>query len=145
MKIDRDQIGEGQLSEEQEIYRENILDHYKHPHNFGALLHYSFKHRELNPLCGDEIELFVALEEGRVENVGFRGKGCAISQACMSMLSEEIKKKNLGEVKETQQDDILKMLGIRVGVVRMKCALLPLKTLHRGIEAFENNGKNTTH
>ncbi len=129
--IDRKEIGEGMLTEEQEIYRENILDHYKNPRNAGVLSTYSCRHRELNPLCGDELEVFLSLnQQQRVHNIKFTGVGCAISQAAMSMLTEEVKGKSLEDVKKISPQDVLEMLGIPVGVVRMKCALLCLKTLH---------------
>ncbi|GEM_PF-2359592 len=132
----------GQLKEEDEIYKENILDHYKHPHNAGILVEYSFKHKELNPLCGDTIEIFVKLDENNVKSVSFIGNGCAISQASASMLTDYIKNKSLKEVTEIKRDVILEMLGIKIGVVRMKCALLSLKTLLKGIDKLagvENN------
>ena len=131
----------GQLSEEEEIYKENILDHYRNPHNAGILTNYSFKHRELNPLCGDQIELFVRFNENKIIAVSFIGNGCAISQASASMLTDYIKGKQLDEVKNIKRDKILEMLGIKIGVVRMKCALLSLKTLLKGIDklsGFEN-------
>lgn len=132
--IDRDQIGEGSLTEEQEIYRENILDHYKHPHNAGVLEKCSHHHRELNPLCGDEIEVFLKVNGTNiVEEVAFLGKGCAISQASMSMLTEKIKHLPVDQVKHITREDVMEMLGIPLGVVRMKCALLGLKTIHNSL------------
>ena len=138
MLIDPNQITEGELSEEEEIYKENILDHFKHPRNTGMLEEYTIRHREFNPLCGDQIELFVRLDTyKKCEGVRFCGKGCAISQASVSMLTESLKNKSVEELKKITREDILAMLGIPVGVVRMKCALLSLKTLHRGIEEWE--------
>ncbi len=132
--INRNQIGEGPLTEEQEIYRENILDHYKHPRHTGVLKEYSHRHRELNPLCGDEIEVFLKLNGTQiVEEVAFVGKGCAISQASMSMLTEKITHLPVEHVKQMTNDDVLEMLGIPIGVVRMKCALLGLKTIHNSL------------
>ena len=132
--IDRHAVGEGVLTEEEEIYRENILDHYKHPHNAGALKYYTLKHRELNPLCGDEIELFVKLDQEKIEDVAFIGHGCAISQASASMLTDFIRGKKLADLKKMNKQDILDMLGIPIGLVRMKCALLSLTTLHKALE-----------
>ena len=127
--IDRNQIGEGSLTEEQEIYRENILDHYKRPRNVGTIKQCSFTHRELNPLCGDELELCLDVKDGSVVHVLFSGVGCAISQAAMSMLTEKIKGKSVHELQKITPQDIVYMLGIPIGLVRMKCALLCLKTL----------------
>lgn len=132
--IDGNAVGESVLTEEEQIYRENILDHYKHPHNAGALKQYTLKHRELNPLCGDEIELFVKVDKEKVEDVAFVGHGCAISQASASMLTDVIKGKKLADLKKMNKQDILDMLGIPIGLVRMKCALLSLTTLHKALE-----------
>jgi nitrogen fixation NifU-like protein len=132
--INKKQIGEGQLTEEQEIYRENILDHYKHPRNVGAIKNCLHQHRELNPLCGDELELFLEVENNKIVKVFFSGAGCAISQAAMSMLTEKIKGMGVEEAMKLQSEDIVDMLGIPIGVVRMKCALLCLKTLHGSLK-----------
>ena len=132
---EKNQIGDGVLNEEQEIYRENILDHYKHPQNMGMLDDYSFRHRELNPLCGDEIEVFIKTDDNkRVIDVKFMGQGCAISQAAIDMLSEKIKQKSVSEVKTMTGEMVMEMLGIPLSVVRMKCALLSLKTIHKSLE-----------
>ena len=133
--IDPAQIGEG--TEEEEIYKENILDHYRHPHNAGVLTDYTIRHHELNPLCGDQIELFIKLNGCRCCDVSFCGKGCAISQASVSLLTDILKNKSIEEMKKITGEDILQMLGIRIGVVRMKCALLSLKALHKGIQKWE--------
>ncbi len=125
------------ITEEDDIYRENILDHYRNPHNAGILQEYTIRHCELNPLCGDQIELFLRFDGCKCCDVRFCGKGCAISQAAMSMLTEAIKNKSVEELKKISKDDILNMLGIQVGIVRMKCALLSLKTLHNGIQQWE--------
>jgi len=132
--IDKNEVGDGMLTEEQEIYRENILDHYKHPHNAGVLNKCSHRHRELNPLCGDEIEVFLRVNgTSTIKDVKFTGKGCAISQASMSMLTEKIKQQPVNAVKQMTKDDVLKMLGIPIGVVRMNCALLGLKAVHKSL------------
>jgi len=125
---------------EDDIYRENILDHYKNPRNFGELEPCSFSHYELNPVCGDMIRLFVNIEKEKVEDVKFKGNGCAISMAATSMLTEKLKGKSLGEVKKLNKEDIMEMLGIELGIVRMKCGLLCLNTLVKGISEME--GKN---
>ena len=131
--INRDQIGEGTLTEEQEIYRENILDHYKYPRNAGMLNTHTHHRRELNPLCGDELEVFLQVDEERIREVKFQGKGCAISQASMSMLTDTLKNKSLKDTLALTKEDIVNMLGIPIGVVRMKCALLGLKAVHNSL------------
>lgn len=115
---------------EENIYMENILDHYKHPHNAGRLEVASRQGRELNPSCGDMIELFLNLDGcDRVADVKFEGKGCAVSQASASMLTDRIKGRPLAEVLAISERDILEMLGIDVGPMRLKCAMLSLRTL----------------
>ena len=120
-------------SETEEIYRENVLDHFKHPHNFGILESYSFRHTEFNPLCGDNFEIFVVIVDGKVYDVKFRGKGCAISTAATSMLTDKIKGMSVEELGSLKNEDMLEMIGIQLGVVRMKCGLLCLKALSKGL------------
>jgi len=119
------------------MYMENILDHYKHPHNFGKLENADIFHREHNPLCGDIIEVYIIVQDGNVSEAKFSGTGCAISQASASMLTDWLLGKSLEEIKGLTKDDILEMLGIEVNALRLKCALLPLKTLERGVFKFE--------
>lgn len=132
--MDKAYAGGDDLTEDEEIYKENILDHYKHPQNKGGLDPCDIRHHEHNPVCGDRIEIFIRLDQGRVADVRFDGAGCAISQASASMLTNKIKGMTIGEMKEIGREDIFAMLGIRIGVVRQKCALLSLKTLHNGME-----------
>jgi nitrogen fixation NifU-like protein len=117
-----------------DLYRENILDHYRHPRNKGRLEHATHTHEEHNPLCGDIIRIDLHVNEGDViDEVRFEGEGCAISQASASMLTEMIAGKTLEEAKELSKQDILEALGIEIGPVRLKCALLSLKVLKAGI------------
>jgi nitrogen fixation NifU-like protein len=116
-----------------DLYREVILDHYKNPRNQGTLDPHDFSYEDENPVCGDKLRIDVRLDENkRVKEVGFTGRGCAISQASASMLTETIMGKTLDEVKQIGKDDILEMLGIELGPVRLKCALLSLKVLKAG-------------
>ena len=126
--------------EEEEIYRENIIDHFKNPRNYGEIVEAEIKHSELNSVCGDMIRLFVKLKEGKVEDVKFKGNGCAISMAATSMMTEILKEKTLDEIKNLKKEDIFEMLGIKLGVVRIKCGLLCLNALMKGLEQME--GKN---
>ena len=127
-------------NEEDDIYRENIIDHFKNPRNYGEIVEAEIKHSELNSFCGDMIRLFVKLKEGKVEDVKFKGNGCAISMAATSMMTEILKEKTLDEVKNLKKEDIFEMLGIKLGIVRMKCGLLCLNTLMKGLEQMD--GKN---
>lgn len=114
----------------EDLYQENILDHYKHPHNAGRLEGATLSARELNPSCGDVIELFMVLDDcDRVKDVKFDGKGCAVSTASVSMLTDRIKGRPLADVMAIDERDILDMLGIAVGPMRMKCAMLSLRAL----------------
>ena len=131
----------GNSSEEDEIYRENILDHFKHPRNFGKLTEYNLSSKEFNPVCGDQIELFIKLKNNKVEDVKFTGKGCAISMASISMLTEKIRGLNLEELRNLNKEDILEMIGIQLGVVRMKCGLLSLKALLNGLSKLEEENE----
>ncbi|MBI5711042.1 MAG: SUF system NifU family Fe-S cluster assembly protein [Candidatus Eisenbacteria bacterium] len=116
-----------------ELYRENILDHYKHPRNRGTLEQPDITYEDANPLCGDELRMELRVKDGRIEQVRWTGHGCSISQAAASMLSERIEGRTLDEVKQLSRDDMLEMLGIELGPVRLKCALLALKTLKAGV------------
>ena len=121
------------ISEEQEMYKENVLDHYKNPHNKMKLEHATHSHRELNPLCGDEITLHLKIENNIVAEVGFEGHGCAISQAAISILTDYIKNKTVAELKNLEKSIIINLLGIPVSHTRMKCATLSIKTLRGAI------------
>ena len=123
----KNQIGED-LTETEEIYKENIIDHYKHPHNKGEIEH-THSHRELNTSCGDELTIYLNINNNTIENISFTGHGCAISQASVSMLTDKMKGMTIEEAKELQDKDILELLGIPISYVRMKCALLSLKTV----------------
>jgi nitrogen fixation NifU-like protein len=116
-----------------DMYAENILDHYKNPRNFGKLNNPTGTYKDSNPLCGDEVEIQLQLSGDKIDDVAFTGRGCAISQASTSMLTEQIKGKEIGHVKKFTQQDIVSMLGISIGPTRMKCALLGLRTLQKGL------------
>ena len=121
------------------LYREAILDHYKHPRHKGHLDSPDITHFDHNPFCGDEITLELKVEDGVVTQAAFDGRGCAISQASASMMTEEIIGKTLEELRGWTKEDILDLLGIEIGPVRLKCALLPLKALKAGVWGIEDN------
>jgi nitrogen fixation NifU-like protein len=112
-----------------DMYRDYILDHYKNPRNSGELEGATNSYSDSNPLCGDELTMSLRIDDGKVADVRFKGKGCAISQASASILTEEIKGKSLDEIKAIDRDHILHNLGIPISPARVKCALLSLKTL----------------
>jgi nitrogen fixation NifU-like protein len=117
-----------------EIYREYILEHYKRPHNWhppaDELEHADMEAHDLNPLCGDELKVQLALDgHGRVADVVFSGHGCAISQAAASMVSDEIKGLSVEEILALERGFVLDLLGIDISATRMKCAMLSLKVL----------------
>ncbi|HEU5434552.1 MAG TPA: SUF system NifU family Fe-S cluster assembly protein [Thermomicrobiales bacterium] len=115
------------------LYRETILDHYKNPRNKGTLEPADFSYEDTNPLCGDEIRIDLRIDDGRVSDIKFSGRGCAISQAAASILTEMVANQPLDEVKALTKDDLLDELGVPISPARLKCALLGLKVLKAGI------------
>jgi nitrogen fixation NifU-like protein len=115
-----------------QFYREYILDHYKNPRNFGRLESPDITHEEDNPLCGDVVGMDFDIEDGVIADVRFHGRGCAISQASASLLTERLKGMALDDAKKINKDDVLGELGIQISPARLKCALLPLKVLKVG-------------
>ncbi len=118
----------------EDLYRENILDHYKHPHNWSPpapeLERVDLEFHDLNPLCGDELTVRLMVDgDGRIEDVRFEGHGCAISQAAASMASDEVKGMAVQDVLALDRSFVLELLGIDISATRMKCALLSLKVL----------------
>jgi nitrogen fixation NifU-like protein len=103
---------------------EVILDHYKNPRNFGEMESPDVEYEGGNPYCGDEIKMQFRIRDGRIEEVKFKGRGCAISQAAASILTEEIKGKTLEELKEYTKEKHLENLGVELSPIRLKCALL---------------------
>jgi nitrogen fixation NifU-like protein len=128
-----------------DMYRQQILDHYRNPRNYGELEDPTFSHVGENTSCGDEIEVFVALdEEDRVEAVTFTGDGCAISQAAASLLSEEVRGMPLEKLYELDRDDILELLGVEVTPMRIKCAVLAEKVIQDGAKLHEGESVDVT-
>lgn len=115
----------------QSIYQERILQHSASPHNFGRLPSATKKIKLDNPLCGDVIQMEIEIEKGIVKHVMFTGKGCAISKAAASLLTDEVMGKTISELRKWDKTSIIKMLGIELGPNRLKCALLPLEALQK--------------
>lgn len=116
-----------------ELYREEILDHYRNPRHHGTLPRPDITYQDSNPLCGDQLRMDLNVKDGVIQDIRFSGHGCSISQASASMLCDRIVGRSLDEVKKLTREDVLEMLGIELGPVRLKCALLALKTLKAGV------------
>ena len=113
-----------------ELYREQILEHYKRPHNFGRIENADLEFEDTNPFCGDEQHVTIRLgEDGRVAEVAFEGQGCAISTAATSLLTDELVGKTREELLALPKEDVLDLLGIEISATRMKCAMLGLKVV----------------
>ncbi len=120
------------------LYQENILDHYENPSNQGRLENPDLEFRDLNPLCGDEVCIQARLDDHQnLAEVCFEGKGCVISLASASMLMEEVEGKNIEDIKQMDRQDVLDLLGIPLTAMRIKCAMLPLRTLEKAIHLYE--------
>ncbi len=116
------------------MYREQIIDLYENPLNFGSLDSPDFSYEEDNPLCGDVIRISVQLDDNdHVVDVKWEGEGCAISLASASLLTEEIKGLSIDEIKDFSKEQLLDLLGIQLSMTRIKCALLSLKVLKSGV------------
>ena len=117
-----------------DLYRELILEHYKNPQYRGELDPHDISFEDENPLCGDHIRIDLRVDENnRVTDAGFSGHGCAISQASADLLLESVIGKDIETIKHLNKQDVLDLLGIELGPVRLKCALLPLKVLKAGV------------
>jgi nitrogen fixation protein NifU and related proteins len=127
------------MNDAREMYKEHILELYKEPSNFGTLENATHRARANNPICGDDITLEVEVNNNKVENIKFKGKGCAISIAGASLLTDEVKGKNIDEVRKINSETVVELLEIPIGPVRLKCANLSLRALQ---EALFSEGKN---
>jgi nitrogen fixation NifU-like protein len=131
-----------------DLYRDYILEHYRRPHNFGVIEDADATFEGSNPLCGDRITLMIGVTDGVVDRVGFTGRGCAISQASTSLLTDEIKGKPLADVAAIRADDLLDLLGIDISPARLKCAMLSHDSLQHvltelGVETADTLGDET--
>lgn len=128
-----------------DIYREIILDHYRNPRNKGKMTDADVVIHDSNPLCGDQIDIYLKVKDGDIDDIKFDGRGCAISQASASMLTEMILKKPLTLAKDISKEDILENIGLtNLGPARIKCALLSLKVLKMGMVKYYEDKEPVT-
>ncbi len=121
-----------------DLYREVIIDRYKNPRMRGMLDPHDYTYEDDNPLCGDQIRIDLRVDENeRITEAAFSGSGCAISLASADLLVESVVGKTLSEVKQLSKEDILELLGIELGPVRLKCALLSLKVMKAGVYGID--------
>ncbi|MBI5224773.1 SUF system NifU family Fe-S cluster assembly protein [Candidatus Micrarchaeota archaeon] len=120
-----------------DIYRENVLDHYKNPRNFGNMDKPDAKFKDSNPLCGDEVEFYLKIDSGLIKDVKYHGQGCAISQASASILSEKLIGMKISDVMKLEKEDVTAWLGSELTPSRLKCALLPVMVAKAAINEFE--------
>lgn len=115
------------------VYKEELLEHYHDPQNFGEVEGADIAVEENNPLCGDKQKWFLKLADENISKIGFTGDGCAISMAAASMLSEELKNKSTNEIMSLGEDDMKRIVGVDVSPARMKCLMLGLQTVQKGL------------
>lgn len=122
------------------LYREYLLDHYHNPHNLGKIENADIHKHDLNVSCGDEMEMFAKLDDNKdkIKEIKFTGHGCVICMASASMLSEELEGKSLKEVRKMDTDTVLDILQLKLTPTRIKCAMLPLATLKKGILDYDS-------
>lgn len=118
-----------------DLAQANILDHYKHPRNHGVIEQPTVSFEEHNPMCGDRVRMDLLIADNTIQDLRFSGRGCTISQAAASMMTEALKGQPIEAAKTFAKEDILELLGIPIGYARMKCALLGLKALKVGVYA----------
>ena len=116
-----------------DLYRDYILEHYRRPHNFGVLDAPTASFEGANPLCGDRITMQIGIRDGVVAEIAFTGRGCAISQASASLLTDEIMGMPVEKAEAFRADDLLELLGIDISPARLKCAMLSLETLEHAL------------
>ena len=121
-----------------DMYRDLILEHHRYPHNYGTLDPHDVSQEEHNPLCGDRIRLDLRIEDGKIAAVAFSGKGCPVSQAAASMLTDELVGMDVNRARDYGKDDLLELIGLPLdkNPVRLKCALLSLKAMKVGLYRY---------
>lgn len=122
-----------------DIYRENIIDHYKNPRHFGKLENPTVSHEEVNSLCGDRIGMDLMIENDQLVDAQFTGVGCAVSMASASMLMEKIVNLNIDQAENVTKKEVVENLGIPMSPTRLKCALLPWEVLQKALQKYQIN------
>ncbi len=122
-----------------DIYKEELLDHYRDPQNFGKLKQYSASSKIANPFCGDEVEVFIKIKDQIISDISFIGQGCVICIASASHTTEESKNKLVEVVKSITDEKVIELLDIEISNTRKKCALLPLSAINDAIEKYEHS------
>lgn len=118
------------------LYKETVLDHYHHPRNRGSLADADVSAHVVNPLCGDEVALEIKIENNQIQQIAFVGRGCILSQAAASILTEYACNKSLAELEAVSKDVILPLVGISVGPTRLRCVLLALEALQKALSKY---------
>lgn len=119
-----------------QLYQQELLDHYRHPRNYGLLPDAQVSTQTFNPSCGDQVSLQISLEKGHLQAIRFQGKGCVISQAAASLLTELSLQKSIETLEALHKDDMLALVGISLGPTRLRCALLSLEALHEALALY---------
>jgi nitrogen fixation NifU-like protein len=125
-----------------DLYRENILDHYRNPRNWGLQDDYTVNEEGINTLCGDKIVIQVDVVEGKIRNMRFEGEGCAISRAAASLLSENVKGQSVKKIEDMSIKNVEELLGVEVPPMRVKCAILALETMQLALACYEKKHSN---
>jgi len=126
-----------------EMYRQNILEHFESPSNFGEIKDATHIHKENNSSCGDSVEIFIKVEKDVIKDIKFNGSGCAISIASISMLTEKVKGMKIEDIMKIKEEEVINMLGIPISMARMKCAMLGLNGIKNTLNGDKNgNSKN---
>lgn len=119
-----------------EIYQEQIIERYKHPLNSGVVPDAHVSSKDYNPSCGDVVEIQIKFDDGKIDNIKFQGQGCAISQSSVDILIDLVKNKDVTFVKDLATENFIKILGIELSPIRLKCALLGLKALKTAVYTY---------
>lgn len=121
----------------EDLYQEHILDHYHYPRHKGKIVNANVIHREINPLCGDELTFYASIDKEKIKALSFEGNGCAVSQASASLLSEFLQGKTIKDIKKLDDNTIYSLLGISISHTRRKCALLSMQAIKEGVRLQE--------
>ena len=117
----------------EDMYKVELLEHYNNPQNYGKIIDADAVYHDFNPVCGDEIDVYLKINTDILEDVKFTGKGCAISQGAASIVTEYLKGKRLDEVKSMTKEQMLELLPIEVSYLRVKCAMMALRAVQKGL------------